>query len=76
MQTGFEPVRALRRTAVGEGFRRDIATRLLLQAIVSDRTGRGEPFFDITLVQQLAAAVGMMAPDTGKSVGLEFLFAG
>ncbi len=49
-----------------------MALRLALQGVVADRAGGAQGAFDIALLDDAACAVGMMGPDAGIAVGLEF----
>ncbi len=46
--------------------------RLLLQPIVPDRRCSVERFLDVTGLQDGSRPVGVMTPDSGQAIGLEF----
>src|SRR5690606_34141542 len=72
VEAGPEPLLALGGGAVGEALRHHIALRLLLQRVVADRAGGIERLFDVARFEHLTLRVGMMRPDTGETVGLQF----
>ena len=55
-----------------KGLRHDMPLRLFLQAIITDGRGCVQRLFNITLLQYVAAAIGMVTPETGKAIGLQF----
>ena len=57
---------------MGKGVGCDVTAGLLLQAVVTNGTGRPEPFLEISRFQQLPSAIGVMRPDTSKTVCLQF----
>jgi len=68
----LEPVHALRRGAVGEGVRHHFAARLALQGVVADGRGGVERAFDVALLDDVTRLIGVVSPDAGKTVGLQF----
>lgn len=50
----------------------NMATRHFLQSIVSNRRRGAEPVFEISRLDQVPLSLGMMAPHTGITIGLEF----
>ena len=71
-QADREPALALRRGAMGEGVGHDVAARLLLQAVVADRRRGLQGCFDVARLDRLPALVGMIGPDAGETVRLQF----
>ena len=57
---------------MGPAFRLDLATRHFLQSIVPDGRCCAEPFFEIARLDQVAFTLGVISPDTGITIGLEF----
>lgn len=57
---------------MGPAFRLNMATCHLLQAIISNSRCRAKPLLEITRFNQVPFVLGMMAPDTGITIGLEF----
>jgi len=57
---------------VSEGVRYDIPLRLFLYPVVADGAGGRQAFLDIALLQDLPRPVGIVRPDAGEAVGLEF----
>ena len=55
-----------------EGFRIHISLRPLLNKIVSDSLSGLKAFFDISRLQQVLSS-RMVAPNSGKAIGLQFL---
>ena len=53
-------------------FRLHIAARHLLELIVADGGCGVKSLFKVTWFDQVPFAVGMMAPHTGKTIGLQF----
>lgn len=49
-----------------------IAARHLLESIVADSRRCSKPFFKVTWFDQIPFAIGMMAPNASKTVGLQF----
>src|SRR4029450_3049156 len=70
VQSRAEPAHALLRGAVGEGFGRHVAARLLLEAVVADGGGSLEPGLDIARIEEVPP-LGVEAPHAGEAVGLE-----
>src|SRR5215831_17132285 len=68
----LEPLGALRRRAVGELLRDDVAARLLLQAVVTHRHRGRDSLLDVASVDQ-AALGGGASPDTGEAIRLQLL---
>jgi hypothetical protein len=64
-----EPAHALRRRAVIEAFRHDIALAAFLQRVVADLLGGVQRFLQVALAEE-ALLVRMLAPDAGKAVRL------
>ena len=75
VEARVEPVRALLRGAVSEGFRADVARRHLLQVVVANGRCRAERRFYVAFFEQAALLRGM-SPYAGEAVGLEFEFHG
>ena len=50
LKSRFEPVGALFRASMGEGFRNNITPRLRLQTVVADHGRSAERFIDITRI--------------------------
>src|SRR6056297_968928 len=73
VETPAEPAHALLGGAVGEGIGYDFASGASLQRVVADRRGGCKGFFYIARFQPVMAILGVMRPDAGKAVGLEFL---
>ena len=55
-----------------EGLRYGISHAFTLQSIIADGAGGAQCLLDIALLQHLAAAIGMIAPEPGKTVRLQF----
>src|SRR5512147_2439376 len=72
LYAALEPLDALAGSAVGEGFGNHVAAALLLQAVIADGAGRVERLLDVAFFQHLAAAIGVVAPDPGEAVRLQF----
>ena len=65
----FEPVAALVRSAVGEGLGHDIALRLALEIVVTDRRRGAERLVDIAHVEN-AFLLSRPRPDARITIGL------
>src|SRR5690348_3240725 len=70
IEAALEPARALRRGAVREGLRHHAPLRLLLQAVIADRSSRIERFFDVSRIELVHQAC-LVAPYAGIAVGLQ-----
>src|SRR5438270_10074188 len=57
---------------MGEGVGNDDASRLLLQTVIADRACRVHCGLDIALFNDVLGAIGVMGPDPGQAVGLQF----
>jgi len=57
---------------VGERIRRDVSPGAPLQAVVADGARCVECLFDITLLEDPTRPVGVISPDAGQAVGLQF----
>ena len=57
---------------MGEGVGNDDASRLLLQTVIADRACRVHRGLDIALFNDVLGAIGVMGPDPGQAVGLQF----
>lgn len=57
---------------MGPAFRLDIAARHFLQLIIADGRCRAEPFFEIPRLDQVSLPLGVVTPDTGITIRLEF----
>src|SRR4030095_541800 len=68
------PFLALGAGSVGEAFGYDSAAARALERVVADLGGRVHGLFDVALLQYLAGILGVMGPDTGEAVGLQFHF--
>src|SRR5271163_5171672 len=72
LQAGGQPLLPLRRRAVGEAVGHGVAARGGLQPVVADR-GRGRHrLLDVARLENLPLLVGMVGPNAGKAVGLQF----
>ncbi len=58
--------------SVDKGFRRDVSAGLLLQAVVADRGGSVQALLDVARLENVAYTVGVISPDAGETIGLEF----
>ena len=67
-----EPVNPLLGRAVRELFRHDIALGLLLQPVIADGLGGGDRLLDVAGFQNVPFLIGVMGPDAGQKIGLEF----
>ena len=74
LQTGFKPEDALSGCPMGKGFGCDIPPRLFLQAIVTDSACRVQRLLYIPAFEQLPGSVGIVGPDAGQTIGLQFQF--
>ena len=72
LQTAFEPTHSLSGATVGECVRYHCAMCLALQAIVSHGAGGVQRRLDVALLDDVLGAVGMIGPDTGEAVRLQF----
>src|SRR5215471_222585 len=70
-QSGLEPALALLRAAVRERVRHHIAARLLLQAVVPDRSSRTQCRLDVARLQQLPPLLGLVGPDASETISLQ-----
>src|SRR5579885_203021 len=70
-QPGGEPVLPLRRSAMSEGVRHDVALRLLLQPIVADGRSRLQRRLNVAGLDRLPALIGTVGPHTGETIGLQ-----
>src|SRR3954470_652032 len=68
LDPALQPADALRRGAMGEALRHDIALRLLLQRVVADRLGGAQAGLDIAGLQQILV-IGR--PDAGEAIRLQ-----
>src|SRR5690606_20578760 len=66
VQAALEPAHALRRRAVGEGIGHHVPLALLLQRVVSDGAGRGQAFFDVARLEDIARLVCAAGPQAGE----------
>src|SRR5688572_1908085 len=66
-----EPPYALGGRPVGEGVRRDVAARLLLETVIADGARGLEGLLDVALLEDLELPLRVMGPDAGEEVGLE-----
>ena len=57
---------------MGKALGHHITTGLALQRVVTDGRGGGESLFDIALFEHVAGPVGMVGPDPGQAVRLQF----
>ena len=73
LDTFPEPLHALLRGAVRERLRHHVALALFLQTVVANGRRRIQCLLDVALFQHLTAAVGVVAPEAGEAVGLQFL---
>ena len=55
-----------------ERLRHHVAHAFFLQTVITDGAGGTQCLLDIALLEHLATAVGMIAPQPGKTVGLQF----
>ena len=55
-----------------ELFRHDVALGLLLQAVVADGLRGGDRFFHVALFEDVPFLIGIMRPNAGEEIGLEF----
>ena len=67
-----EPLLALRAGAVREGFLVHVALHAFLDGVVTHGGGRGQRFVDVAALDELARAVGVMRPDAGVTIRLQF----
>jgi len=72
LQPAFEPAHALGRASVGEGIRRHVSPGLSLEPVVANSACRIESFLDVTLLEDVAGLVGMIGPDAGQTIRLQF----
>jgi hypothetical protein len=56
---------------VGKRVRDNIALRLLLQAVVTDRGGGSQRLIDIPRIEEIVLLLCAVRPDPGVSVGLK-----
>ena len=57
---------------MGERIRRDVSPGSSLQAVVADGARGVECLFDVTLLEDPTRPVGVISPDAGQAVGLQF----
>lgn len=75
-----EPAEALFGGAVAEGFFPDTLAGATLEGVISDGAGGVHGFFDVAFFEEVGAVlglvflVGVVGPDAGVEVGLEFEF--
>src|SRR5689334_2498077 len=62
-EAALEPAHALRRAAMGEALRHDIAAGAPLQPVVADRAGSIQSLLDIARLENVACPIGFMRPD-------------
>src|SRR4051812_9663310 len=72
VETGAEPAHALLAGAMGEGIGYGIAGALLGQGIVADGGGGGQTFLHVAFLQDAEALLGVIGPDSGITIGLQF----
>src|SRR4051812_24503102 len=70
-ETLAEPLLALLAGTVREGFLVHVALDALLDRVVADGLRRGECFFDVALLDELARAVRGVRPDAGVTIRLQ-----
>ena len=56
---------------MSKGIGDDTPLGLLLNSIVPDGTGCGQPFFDVSLLENPTRPVCIVGPDTGEAVRLQ-----
>src|SRR5882724_9907452 len=71
LESALEPLHALGRTSVSEGFGIHSSASHALQAVVSDRSRSLQPFVDVAGIQDVTLLRGV-APHAGQAVGLQF----
>ena len=71
-QTLAEPLDPLGRSAVGEGVWNHVALGLLHQGVIANGGRRVKPRFDVAFFENVLFLLGMVGPDAGVIVGLEF----
>ena len=67
-----EPVDPLLGRAVRELFRHDVALGLLLQPVIANGLGGSDRLLDVARFQNVPFLIGVMGPDAGQKIGLEF----
>ena len=72
LQAPAQPLLPLLGRAVCEALRHHVPLRLFLKPVVADGGRRAQPFFDVPFIEPVAAG-GVIAPDAGVAVGLQFL---
>jgi hypothetical protein len=65
-----KPPHPLLGAAVRETLGHDVALRPLLHSIVADLGSGVQPFFDVSLLQDVALAMRMIRPDPGEAICL------
>ena len=77
-QTAIEPLDSLRRRAMCESIRRDVAGGHPLKPVVANRCRRSQPCFDVAGLElhfstrRSSRLCRRMAPHAGETVGLQF----
>src|SRR6202161_3044263 len=72
LQARGQPLLALCRRAVGEAVGHGVAARSGLQPVVADRRRGRHRLLDVARLENLPLLVGMVGPNAGKAVGLQF----
>jgi hypothetical protein len=68
----LEPVDPLRGTSMGKSVRDYITLRFFLYPIIPDRTGSVQTFLDVSGLQNMAVFIGLIGPNPGKAIRLQF----
>src|SRR5690349_5301805 len=71
LEPALEPLHALGRTSVSEGFGIHSSASHALQPVVSHRGRSFQPFVDVTGIQDVTLLRGV-APNAGQTIGLQF----
>ena len=74
-QTALEPSHAFFGRAMGKAVGNDIALRLFLQAVVADGFGGKHRFLNVFGFEDIVVD-GVVSPNAGETVGLQFEFDG
>ena len=72
LQSLAEPRHALFRGTVRPAFRLNRPARHFLEPVVSDGGSGFQAFFEIAWLDQVPLTLGMVAPDAGETIGLQF----
>ena len=72
LQAVVKPAHPLRAAAVGKAVGHHTALALLLQRVVANFGGGVHGGFDVAVFQNLPRRLGVVRPNAGKAIGLQF----